>query len=138
MTILEATLDLVPNPAARSLLVLGYPDVYSAADDISAILPLKPTGLEGMDHLLFEWTKLKGGKEADLALMPEGKGFLLVEFGGDSKEDSDHQARDCMEVLRKKRNPPNMHLFDNEQEEEMVWKVRESGSRINGLGARSA
>ncbi len=127
VTILEAALDLVPNPAARSLLVLGYPDVYSSANDIMDILPLKPTGLEGMDDLLFEWTKLKGGKEADLALMPDGKGFLLIEFGGDSKADSDAQARHCMELLRKKSKPPAMKLFDDDREEEMVWKVRESG-----------
>ena len=127
VTILEATLNLVPNPAARSLLVLGYPDVYSAADDIQEILPLKPTGLEGMDHLLFEWTKLKGGKEADIALMPEGKGFLLVEFGGESKEDSDGQARRLMETLGKKEQPPTMKLFDDPEQEEMVWQVRESG-----------
>ncbi len=127
VTILQATLHLVPCPAVRSLLVLGYPDVYAAANDIVDILPLKPTGLEGMDHLLFQWTKLKGGKEADLALMPEGKGFLLVEFGGDNKEDSDGQARRCMEILSKKAEKPTMKLFDDEREEEMVWQVRESG-----------
>ena len=127
MTILEATMNLVPNPAARSLLVLGYPDVYAAANDIMDILPLMPTGLEGMDHLLFKWTQKRGGKEEDLALMPAGQGFLLVEFGGDSKEDSDQQARRCMEILRKKGKPPEMKLFDDPREEEMVWKVRESG-----------
>ena len=89
VTILEATLALVPDPAVRSLLVLGYPDVYAAADNLMEILELEPIGLEGMDDLLFQWTKLKGGKAADLALMPPGKGFLLVEFGGDSKDDSD-------------------------------------------------
>ena len=34
-------------------------------------------------------------------LLPEGKGFLLVEFGGDSKEDADEQARRCMDMLKK-------------------------------------
>jgi FAD/FMN-containing dehydrogenase/Fe-S oxidoreductase len=127
VTILEATLNLVPNPLARSLLVLGYPDVYAAANDIMDILPLKPTGLEGMDHLLFQWTKKRGGKSADLSLMPPGQGFLMVEFGGDSKEDSDSQARHCMEILRKKDKPPEMKLFDDPHEEHMVWEVRESG-----------
>ena len=37
VTILEATLNLVPNPAARSLLVLGYPDVYTAGDHLMEI-----------------------------------------------------------------------------------------------------
>ncbi len=100
VTILEATLHLVPAPAARSLLVLGYPDVFQACTHLTEILEFEPTALEGFDHLLFKFVKLKGDKTADLALLPEGKGFLLVEFGGDSKDDADDQARRCMKALR--------------------------------------
>ncbi len=130
VVILEATVHLVPNPQARSLVVFGYPDIYSAADHVMDILPLKPTGLEGIDHLLFEWSKRSGDIRADLKLLPEGKGFLLVEFGGESREDSDAQARHCMEVIKKTKNPPTMKLFDDPEEEHKVWAVRE-----NGLGA---
>jgi Fe-S oxidoreductase len=130
VVILEATLKLVPNPKARSLVVFGYPDIYSAGDHVMEILPLKPTGLEGLDHLLFEWSKRSGDIRADLKLLPEGKGFLLVEFGGESKEDSDAQARHCMEVIGKAKNPPAMKLFDDAADEKKVWEVRE-----NGLGA---
>src|SRR5580658_3593425 len=49
VTVLEATLRLIPNPAARSLLVLGYPTVYAAADDVMRLLEHKPIGLEGFD-----------------------------------------------------------------------------------------
>lgn len=127
VTILEATLHLVPEPKARSLLVLGYPDIYTAGDHVTDILPLQPTGLEGIDHLLVHWLEKKGERHADLSILPAGKGFLLVEFGGDSKEDADAQARHCMEIVGRSKNPPSMKLFDDQQEEEMVWKVREGG-----------
>ncbi len=127
VTILEATLDLVPNPKARSLLILGYPDIYEAGDHVPEILKFQPTGLEGMDHLLFEWVKAKGDENANIALMPKGTGFLLVEFGGDSKQDSDAQARRCMEALKKGSKPPSMKLLDDPHQEHMVWKVREGG-----------
>jgi FAD/FMN-containing dehydrogenase/Fe-S oxidoreductase len=127
VTFLEATLNLVPNPGARSLLVLGYPDVYSACEHLLAILELKPTALEGIDHLLLEYIKKKGDETADLKLLPEGKAFLMVEFGGESKQDSDDQARRCIEMLKKLKNPPSTKLFDSAQEEEMLWKVREGG-----------
>ncbi|HEX5272876.1 MAG TPA: FAD-linked oxidase C-terminal domain-containing protein [Gemmataceae bacterium] len=127
VTILEATMNLVPNPKARSLLVLGYPDVYAACDHLREILALKPTALEGMDHLLFQFVKEKGDEDADIALMPPGKGFLLVEFGGDGKQDSDAQAHKCMDVLKKQKNPPHMTLLDDPKKEEMIWKVREGG-----------
>ncbi|HEU4649535.1 MAG TPA: FAD-binding and (Fe-S)-binding domain-containing protein [Gemmatimonadales bacterium] len=127
VTILEATLHLVPAPKARSLLILGYPDVYTAADQVPEILPHKPTGLEGMDRCLFDWVRAKGDHDADIALLPPGGGWLLVEFGGESKQDSDQQARALMDQLKRSQTPPSMKLFDDPSEEERIWKVREGG-----------
>jgi FAD/FMN-containing dehydrogenase/Fe-S oxidoreductase len=127
VSILEATMCLVPEPQARATLVLGYPDVYTAGDHVTDILPLNPIALEGLDHLLIEYMEIKGKRGQNLALLPEGKGFLLVEFGGESKEDVDAQAARCMAMLKKQPNPPTMKLFDNEEEAEMIWKVREGG-----------
>lgn len=127
VTILEATLLLVPEPKARTLLILGYPDIYTGGDHVMEILQFNPTGLEGIDHLLFKFVKQKGDENADLALLPPGGGFLLVEFGGDSKADSDEQARRLMEHLKRTAGSkaPTMKLFDNPVEEQMIWKVRE-------------
>jgi len=60
-------------------------------------------------------------------LEPEGEGWLLVEFGGDSKEEADEKARGLMEELKKLKDAPSMKLFDDENQEKMIWKVRESG-----------
>jgi FAD/FMN-containing dehydrogenase len=127
VTILEATLHLVPEPKANSLLVLGYPDVYSAADHLMEILEFQPIGLEGIDDILIEWMKVKHVRTGNLKLMPEGNGWLFVQFGGDSKEDSDAQAKRCMARLEKAKNPPQMKLYDEPEEEEKLWKIRESG-----------
>jgi Fe-S oxidoreductase/FAD/FMN-containing dehydrogenase len=127
VTILEATLHLVPSPGSRSLLVLGYPTIYEACKHLLEILKFHPTGLEGLDHLLFQSVKSKGDEEDAIELMPAGKGFLMVEFGGDSKEASDEVARRCMERLEKQSEAPSMKLFDDAAEEEKLWKVREGG-----------
>ncbi len=125
VTFLEATLHLVPEPKARTLLILGYPSIYEGAEHLMEILEFKPTGLEGIDHLLFKFVKDKGDENAQLALLPPGTGYLLVEFGGDSKHDSDDQARRLMEHLKKQPNAPHMKLYDDPKQEEMIWKVRE-------------
>ena len=39
-----------PRPAARSLVVLGYPDIASAADAVPHIAPHQPEQLEGVDE----------------------------------------------------------------------------------------
>ena len=125
--VLEATVRLVHNPPARSLLVLGYEDVYSAADHVMGVLAHKPIGLEGLDDRLIKDMKALGLHPEDVALLPEGRGWLLVEFGGETKEEADAQAHDLMKEVGKTKKPPTMKLFDDEKEEKMIWKVRESG-----------
>ncbi len=125
--VLEATVHLVPNPAARSLLVLGYEDVYSAADHVMEAMAHEPIGLEGLDDRLIEDMKALGLHPEDLKLLPEGGGWLLVEFGADTKEEADEKAHGLMEELKKSRHAPSMKLFDDEAQEKMIWKVRESG-----------
>jgi FAD/FMN-containing dehydrogenase/Fe-S oxidoreductase len=127
VTVLEATLCLLENPKARTLLVLGYPDVYSAADHAPEIMQHKPIGLEGIDDVLIGYMKKTGLHPGDIELLPEGKGFLMAEFGGDSKQDADEKARAVIAALKKKANAPNVKLFDDEWEESKVWEVRESG-----------
>jgi FAD/FMN-containing dehydrogenase/Fe-S oxidoreductase len=125
--VLEATLRLIWSPPARSLLVLGYPDVYQAADHIMEVMAHKPTGLEGIDdQLVKDMKKLKIHPE-DVVLLPPGGGWLLVEFGAETREESDAQAHELMNELARHKSAPQMKLFDNRKEEKMLWKVRESG-----------
>ena len=127
VTVLEATVRLVSSPRVRSLLVLGYPDVYAAGDHIPDILRAKPIGLEGMDDRLVEdMTKMKIHPD-DVKLLPEGRGWLLAEFGGESKDEADGQAHRCMELLQAAGHPPSMKLFDRRRDEQVIWAVRESG-----------
>ena len=125
--VLGATVRLVYSPPVRSLLVLGYPDVYRAADHIDEVLAAKPIGLEGMDDVLVDDMIKMRIHPQDVKLLPEGGGWLLVEFGGDSKEEADDQARGLMEALRAAGSAPSMKLFDDPAQERVIWTVRESG-----------
>jgi FAD/FMN-containing dehydrogenase/Fe-S oxidoreductase len=127
VTILEATMRLVYSPPARSLLVLGYEDVFTAADHVMEALDAGPVGLEGLGQELLDDMKAIGLHPDDVQLLPKGGGWLLVEFGGETKGESDAKAHQLMEVLKKKDDAPSMKLFDNETEEKMIWKVREAG-----------
>jgi len=129
-TTLEATLHLMPNPKAASLLLLGYPDVFQAADHITEILKYKPIGLEGIDDQLVHYEKIKGAYAKDTELLPPGNGWLYVEFGGETREETDAQAKRCMEELRRQPGAPSMKLVDDPQLEKRLWEVRE-----NSLGS---
>jgi len=127
VTILSATFRLVPKPEARSLLVLGYPDAFKAADDVTAIFPFKPIGLEGIDRRLVENMQHHHIHADALELLPEGHGWLLVEFGGDTKDACDALARKLMAELRERDEPPSMKLYDDPEETAKVWEAREAG-----------
>jgi FAD/FMN-containing dehydrogenase/Fe-S oxidoreductase len=126
ITILEAKLRLHYNPPYHTLLVLGYPDIYEAADAVPKILEKsKPIGFEAIDNLLVENIKKKHLHEEYLKKLPQGKGWLLVQFGGETKKDADDQARELMDALRGTKAQPK--LYDDVEDEKAVWKVRESG-----------
>ncbi len=129
VTILEAKVKLIYNHPERVLLLIGYPDVYHAGDHVPDILPFKPIGLEGLDYFLVENIRKKGGPHRKyLPMLPEGKGWLMVEFGYDTQEEAAEQARKLMETLKNSPNPPlDMKLFIDKKEQGHVWDVRESG-----------
>ena len=127
VTVLEATVRLIHSPPARTLVVLGYPDIYSAGDHIPDILEFTPIGLEGMDDVLVHDIKTKRLHLENLDLLPDGGGWLLVEFGGETKEEADAHATRMMAALKKRSDAPSMRLYDDLEQEHHVWKTRESG-----------
>ena len=127
VVVLGARLRLVDSPPGRSLLVLGYPDVYCAADHVCEILEFGPIGLEGIDDRLVGDMKAVGLHPQDIKLLPEGRGWLLIEFGGKDRQESHARARECMRALQPRAHPPTMKLFDDPGEEQTLWRVRESG-----------
>ena len=126
VTVLEATCRLVESPPERVLLVVAYPDIYQCADHVPEIMTHKPIGLEGFDDLLVGYTRMKGINSEGLALLPEGGGWLMVEFGAETAREAESQARGLMQTLARSANPPNMRLYTEKQQVKRVWEVRES------------
>ncbi len=126
VTILEATCRLVESPPERVLLIVAYPDIYQCADHVPEIMEHKPIGLEGFDDLLVGYTRKKGINSEGLALLPEGAGWLMVEFGASTKREAESQARGLMEALGRSADPPAMRLNTDPQQAKRVWEVRES------------
>ena len=126
VSVLEATCRLVESPPARVLLVIAYPDIYLCADHVPDVMAHKPIGLEGIDDLLVEYTRRRGINSEGLALLPEGGGWLLVEFGADTIAAAETQASGLMQALNRSPNPPNLRLFTNREQVKRVWEVRES------------
>src|SRR5436190_4686571 len=131
IVVLEARARLIPSPQHRSLVGLGYADAFAAADHVRDILEFDPIGLEGFEGAIIDGLRRKGAP--NLELMPEGRGFLLVEFGGDEPGEVEARARRLMEQLARSANAPAMRLY-TKSEARAVWKIREAGPRAAGSG----
>jgi FAD/FMN-containing dehydrogenase/Fe-S oxidoreductase len=124
---LGAKVRLVDWPKQRSLLVLGFKTIYDASDHVPELLESGPIGLEGMDHILIENMKKLKLHAQSIKLLPEGSGWLLVQFGADTKQEADGKAKGLMAQLKARPDPPRMLLCDSPEKEQLIWRARESG-----------
>ncbi|MCL6091333.1 MAG: FAD-binding oxidoreductase [Actinobacteria bacterium] len=119
----EMTLRLVASPAKRALVVLGYPDIYAAAEAVPELLAHPLLGLEGFDRTLVEQSRAHRLNAQGLALLPEGDGWLLAELGGESEDEARAAARALVAGL-----PKGVIWKDviSAGDQRALWAVRES------------
>lgn len=128
--VLEAKLKLIHSPQHRALVGLGYKDAFHAADHIPEILEFHPIGLEGLEGTMIDGLMSKGAPNLDL--LPEGRGFLLVEFGSDDAGQTNQMALQLVERIKKVADPPSVRIYTN-SEARAVWQIREAGPRASAF-----
>ncbi|MBW3596057.1 MAG: FAD-binding protein [Planctomycetes bacterium] len=128
-TVLEATVRLVHEPPYRALLVIGYADAYTAADHVLDVLEHGPVGLEAFDDRLVSYIHKKDLHPERIQILPEGKGWLMAEFGGDTPEEADQRAKDAQSALERRDPSLTFRLCTSDEEDlqDNVWEARESG-----------
>jgi FAD/FMN-containing dehydrogenase/Fe-S oxidoreductase len=130
-TVLEATVRLVPLPAARVLLVLGFPDTFAAADAAPAILPHRPLTVEGInDQLVGSLPKAVWGSPRDV--LPGGNAWLLVEMGGEDAGEAATRATDVTKALGIG-SAITARIVTEPSEQTVLWRIRTDGA---GLATR--
>jgi FAD/FMN-containing dehydrogenase/Fe-S oxidoreductase len=126
VVVLHATLHLLEDKPARTLVVLGFSDVCEAAAHVPAVREHRPVGLEGFDAELVEDVRRQGLHARDADLLPDGKAFLLVELGADERADSERAARAVVDAFADDERVVTAKVFDDEREAKGIWQVRES------------
>jgi Fe-S oxidoreductase/FAD/FMN-containing dehydrogenase len=121
--ILGATLRLTSSPQFRTLVGIGFGDVFLAADAVPEVLTHGLIGLEGMDGLLLESLRRKQKSLEDLKLLPDGDGFLVAEFGGNNQAEADAKAAGLVEAFKAR---AAARIYTG-AEAMRVWHIRESG-----------
>lgn len=153
--VLAATVALVPEPAARVMLLVGYPSMAEAADAVPTVLAAGPVAsaggpagglaggagdgspggggpvgllaLEGLDARIVDVVRARGGAVPDL---PRGSGWLFAELvAGSTAEAVALAARvaACGGGL-------DHRVVTEYAEQAALWRIREDGA---GLAGRS-
>ena len=130
---LQAVTRLVKNPTQRVVLVLGFADIYAAGDSVPTILPAGPIACEGLDYKIIGGLRERGLKLDDIALLPEGQAWLMVEFGADTQAAAVAQAQALMHTLETYSPRPSMLLLEDKAIIQRLWTIRETGASAVSL-----
>lgn len=136
--LLEAELDLVPVATAPTLVVLGYPDMASAADAVPALLAHRPLAIEGMDARLVDLVRQHRGP-AFVPELPPGGGWLMVEVSADADADGEGAGHVADPLARARALAADsgtsaVRVLPAGPEASALWRIREDGA---GLGGRT-
>ncbi len=129
VTVLGATVRLVPVVESVVLVVLGYPDMPAAADAVPALLAHEPLAIEGLDARLVDVVRQHRGA-THVPELPAGAGWLMVEVGGATHEEAMARAGALVadaQATASRVLPPG-------PEASAMWRIRADGA---GLGGRT-
>jgi FAD/FMN-containing dehydrogenase/Fe-S oxidoreductase len=128
VSMLEMTVRLIHDPPARALVILGYSDIYRAADHVMEVLEESPIGLEAMDARLWEHVRTKHDPhEKYLGLLPPGFGWLFAEFGGATTSEAKEKAERLRARIERLPSAPTIKVVTDADEMKHITLVRESG-----------
>jgi FAD/FMN-containing dehydrogenase/Fe-S oxidoreductase len=130
VAVLDAEIRLVTRPLATSLVVLGYCDMATAADDVPDLVSMQPLAMEGIDARLVNVVRQHRGP-GFVPDLPAGGGWLFVEVEGASTEEALANGR----LLASHARTPDFMVIPSGAEASRLWRIREDGA---GLAGRTA
>jgi FAD/FMN-containing dehydrogenase/Fe-S oxidoreductase len=128
--VVEATVALIEPPAARGLVLVGFDDLAAAADEAPAILERRPLALEGIDTLILDTVRRRGG---GVPALPDGRAWLYVEVGGADHAEAGKRADDLARELAAGVGVRGTLAVADQAAQRALWRIREDGA---GLATR--
>ena len=124
---LEAEARLVKSPRERVLVVQGYPDIFAAGEAVPELLAAGPIACEGLDEFIIGGLRERGLRLDDLALLPPGNAWVMLEFGADTREEALARASRVRGTVYHEKNLINR-----------LWSIRETGASATALSLGAA
>ena len=103
-----------------------YPDMPTAADDVGALLPLRPLAIESMDRYLVEVVERHHGS---VPALPEGGALALRRDGGRVRRARRSPRRSGSSTRHR---PAASRVLPAGEESRELWRIREDGVGLAG------
>nr|WP_206002298.1 FAD-binding and (Fe-S)-binding domain-containing protein [Paraburkholderia antibiotica] len=132
---LQAKVRLVKSPAKRVIVVVGFKDIYTAADAVPHFMRCEPIAIEGLDRAIIRGLQARGLKKDEIALLPDGDAWVVLEFGADTQEAVLRQAQDAAAYFQSGAAGANVStkLVEDRALQAKVWSIRETGASAVAL-----
>ncbi|WP_213307604.1 FAD-binding and (Fe-S)-binding domain-containing protein [Paraburkholderia sacchari] len=132
---LQAKVRLVRSPSCRVLLLLGFEDIYVAADAVRHFTRFNPIAIEGLDRGIVRGLQARGLKREEIALLPPGDAWVVLEFGADSMEDATRQAQAAERYFLAGEAGPDVtgYVVTEKAQQQKIWSIRETGASAVSL-----
>ena len=124
--VLGATVRLVEDAPARALAVLGYPDMFEAADAVPGLLRHPLVACEGLDRRIVDIVS----RTRAVPELPRGAGWLFAEVTASTRE----QAEALAAEVGRDAGAVDVRVVADPAEMAALWRIREDGA---GLAART-
>ncbi|WP_080413846.1 FAD-binding and (Fe-S)-binding domain-containing protein [Burkholderia ubonensis] len=132
---LQAKVRLVHSPSCRVLLVLGFTDIFTAADAVPHYNRFAPIAIEGLDRAIIRGLQARGLKADEIALLPPGDAWVVLEFGADTVDAALAQAREAEAHFNGGGAGPDVSGFvvAEKAKQQKIWSIRETGASAVAL-----
>jgi FAD/FMN-containing dehydrogenase/Fe-S oxidoreductase len=133
VTVLQAEMRLIERLPARVLVVYGFPDIYLAADAVPQLLPLGAVAMEGLDTGIIGGLRERGLALADIAELPDGSAWLMVEFGAATQAEALAAGEQAQALAHDLPGTPTVRLCEDEGLIKRLWSIRETGASATSM-----
>ncbi len=125
---LRAKTRLIESPQCRVMLLLAFPDVFTAADASYHLGKLGPIAIEGFNKRVIANEQKKGKTLPGLRFYSEGEAWLIVEFGADTHKKALAMAGTAQAWLKHHdEHCLGVRLLESKQDQKQAMEVREAG-----------
>jgi len=127
--VLEAQVQLVPRPKCKALGLLSFDDVYAAADAVPALLEQDLDAIEGFDGRMYDAIE-RSRAVSGVAAFPQGRGFLIVEAGGETLEEAEANVR---RKVKKAGTGSRTAFVSDPAQQKQIWEAREAALGVTAF-----